>query len=131
MATLLNQLCFGRDIQGLNAYARQFSGLTVGAFFVGSGSPTASNFVVPNTAQNFLAFFSYTAGVNFWVCVTPAGQTPVNAAIPVGTSIAAVNSCLNPSGLLVNKGDNISVITDAASGNCPFGIEFFINQLYI
>lgn len=128
MAAILQQLCFGRDIQGMNAYARQQSGLCVAAYLVGSGSPTASNFTVPNSATNWLAFMSYQAGVNFWVAVGNVINGNARATVPSGTTISTVSTMLNPSGLIVQAGDVISVITDAATGNVGFGIEFYPNQ---
>jgi|ERR1700722_616603 len=117
MSTKLN---FGRDNQGLNAYAPQFP---TDIFTATLAAGTASSVVVPSNFDMWIMSIAIQPGGEVWVAHTNKGQTPVIAAVPVGGTFAAATSELNPGARMVNKGDNISVIT--ANTTCDVEISFY------
>ena len=112
-------LNFGTDIGGRNAYAPGFPQIIVGMYMA---SGTAHPYTVPSTAKSYLVFFSYQAGVNFFVSVN---SSP--AVVPGSSTLSTINCLLNPSGLTVNAGDVISIITDAASGSPAVELALYVN----
>lgn len=103
----MTQLNFGRDIQGLNAFAPQFPDLKYSATLASGGSDDID---VPSTATNWIVVFSYQPGACVWVSVNGT------AAAPAGGTFAANASLLLPAQLEVKAGDNIDVFNNTASG---------------
>lgn len=112
MTTKLN---FGRDVQGMNAYAPMPS---TNMWSATLASGTASSITVPSSHENWIAVFSYQPGANVWIDFTGA-----TAAIPVGGTFASTTAELNPAARLLQKGANISAITDNTS--CDVGIMLY------
>lgn len=98
MSTLLNM---GRDVQGYNAYAPQFS---VDGQSTNLAANAEQHFTIPGNYENWIAVFSYEPGSNIWV----ANNT--TAAVPSG-SFAATVSQLNPAARAVKANDVLSFIT--------------------
>lgn len=101
MSVFLN---FGRDVQGMNAYAPPTSGDKWSATIT-NGAET--HITVPSNYQQWVAVFSFQPGTNVWVDLT--GGT---AAVPAGATLASTTSELNPGARLVQAGGKISLITD-------------------
>ncbi len=95
-------LRFGRDLQGYNAFAPQPSTVQYSATIT---IGTAASVVVPSTYQTWVVSFRYYPN-DVWVDVTGA-----TAIIPVGATLAATTSELNPASMELQAGTNISVIT--------------------
>lgn len=95
-------LILGRDLQGISAYSPQPSNVKYSATIT-NGS--ATSVTVPSTAQVWNVSFRYYPN-DVWVDVSGA-----TAIIPVGATLAATTSELNPASLTLNAGANISVIT--------------------
>lgn len=95
-------LWFGRDAQGMNAYAPQPSTVKYSATITNGSAATVT---VPSTYQVWCVSFRYYPN-DVWVDVSGA-----TAAIPIGGTLAATTSELNPSSLTLNAGTNISMIT--------------------
>jgi hypothetical protein len=104
MSTLLN---FGRDVQGLNAYAPYTATDKYSATIVNG---VATSIIVPSNHKIWIAVFSVQTGGNLWVDFSGA-----TAAIPVGGTLASTTSELNPGARMVNAATNISIITDDTS----------------
>lgn len=101
--TLLN---FGRDVQGMNAYAPQFPDLIYSASLA-SGSD--DDITVPSSNQNWIAVLSYQPGSDVWVSVNDT------ASPPGGATFAATTSFLLPAQLKVKEGDTISCYNNSAT----------------
>lgn len=100
---MTTQLSFGRDIQGYNAYAPQFSTDNFSATLV-NGVP--ESLTIPSNFKLWIVVFSYGPGTNVWVA------NNATAAIPVGATFASSTSFLNPGARMVKAGDVLSLITD-------------------
>lgn len=100
----VNNLIFGRDVQGYNAYAPQDASIKYSATLT-NGS--ATSITVPKSYPSWVAAFSIQPGSNVYVDFTGA-----TAAIPVGATLASTTSSLNPGQRTVFSGGTISVITD-------------------
>jgi len=92
----------GRDVQGYNAYAPQPSTVKYSATIT-DGS--ATSVTVPSTYQTWVVSFRYFPN-DVWVDVSGA-----TAAIPIGATLAASTSELNPASLTLQKGTVISIIS--------------------
>lgn len=103
------QLNFGRDVQGLNAYAPDPAFYKYAAALVIN---TATSFTVPSTYQNWIVSFVYSPGSFVWV-----DFTGVAAVIPVSASFSAVTVEPIPGSRKVKAGDVISVISASASAS--------------
>jgi len=101
-------LAFGRDAQGYNAYAPYPSQVKYSATIT-DGS--ATSITVPSTYQLWVVSFRYFPN-DVWVDVTGA-----TAAIPVGATLASTTSELNPASLTLTAGTNISIITGQTSAD--------------
>ena len=99
----MTQLNFGRDVQGMNAYAPQSSTNKYSATLT-SGS--AASITVPLSSENWIVAFSYKPGATVWVNMLGA-----TAAVPAGATFAATGSELNPGQRKVVGGTVISMIT--------------------
>jgi hypothetical protein len=102
----MTQLNFGRDVQGMNAYAPQFPSNLYNATLT-SGSN--SSITVPSNNQNWIAILSYQPGSDMWVSVNNT------AAAPAGATFAAATSFLLPAQLKVQAGDTISVYNNTST----------------
>lgn len=102
--TLLN---FGRDIQGMNAYAPRPA---TNAFSVTLAINTAATFTVPSNYQNWVVVFSIAPGVSVYVDFTGA-----TAAVPAGSTFAATTSERNPGARTLIAGTTVSVISASAT----------------
>ena len=92
----------GRDVQGYNAYAPQPSTVKYSATIT-DGS--ATSVTVPSTYQTWVVSFRYFPN-DVWVDVSGA-----TAALPIGATLAASTSELNPASLTLQKGTVISIIS--------------------
>jgi hypothetical protein len=108
-------LSFGRDVQGYNAYAPQDSTVKYSATITNGA---ATSITIPNSYTTWIAAFSSQPGTNVWVDFSGA-----TAAIPVGATLAASTSSLNPGQRTVFGGRTISIITDNTSAD--IGIELW------
>jgi hypothetical protein len=104
----VQNLAFGRDAQGYNAYAPQPSTVKYSATIT-NGS--ATSITVPSSYATWIVSFRYYPN-DVWVDVTGA-----TAAIPVGTTLAASTSELNPASLTLPSATTISMITDLTSAD--------------
>lgn len=106
MSVVLN---FGRDSQGYNAYAPFTAGDKWSATIT-NGAET--HITVPSNHAAWIAVFSYQPGCNVWVDLTGAA-----AIVPVGATLAATTSELNPGARMILAGGKISIITDNTSAD--------------
>lgn len=111
MSTKLN---FGRDVQGMNAYAPYFAKDLYSAELDAS---TPTTLTVPSNFKTWIAVFTYTSAEDVWVS---DGGT---AAVPAGATFATTTSVLRPAARLVTAGDVLSFITAASDVNV--GVEFY------
>lgn len=112
---MTNLLNFGRDVQGYNAYAPQDASIKYSATLTNGN---ATSITVPNSYEVWIAAFSSQPGGDLWVDFSGA-----TAAIPVGATLAATTSSLNPGQRTVFAGGTISVITDNTT--LDVGIELW------
>ena len=101
-------LSFGRDVQSYNAFAPAPSTVKFSATIT-DGSATSTT--VPSTYQTWIVSFRYYPN-DVWVDVSGA-----TAAIPVGSTLAATTSELNPASLTLQAGTTISMITGLTSAD--------------
>ncbi len=111
----ITPLSFGRDEQGYNAYAPQDSSVKYSATLTNGNE---SHITVPSSFQIWIVAFSVQPGGNLWVDFSGA-----TAIIPVGATLAATTSSLNPGQRTVFAAGKISVITDDAT--LDVGIELW------
>ena len=111
-------------LQGVNSYGLQMAEIkfsttlaanTEATVTVPSGAPTG--IAESSNTHRVVAVMSYEAASNIWVAVNET------AAKPVGATLAAVTSMLNPPALLVNAGDVIHIIS--ADAGKDVGIAFY------
>lgn len=101
-------LHFGRDTQGMNAYAPDPS-TNIWQATLTNGN--ATSITVPATYQTWIVSFRYYPN-DVWVDVTGA-----TAAVPVGNTLAACTAELNPASLTLQTGATISMITAQSSAD--------------
>lgn len=104
----MDQLLFGRDVQGFNAYAPAFANY---AYSVSLGNAGHATLTIPSTYENWIIVFTYVSGVEIWVS---NGGT---AAVPAGGTIASSVSELSPSARTVKAGDVLDVLNNGTAGN--------------
>lgn len=102
------QLQFGRDAQGFNAFAPYPSNTKFSATIT-NGNATSTT--VPSSYPLWIVSFRYYPN-DVWVDVSGA-----TAAIPVGATLAASTSELNPSSMTLAAGTTISIITAQTSAD--------------
>lgn len=95
-------LSFGRDVQGYNAFAPIPSTVKYSATIT-NGNET--HVTVPSSFAQWVVSFRYFPN-DVWVDVSGA-----TAIIPVGATLASTTSELNPASLMLNSGTKISMIT--------------------
>lgn len=100
------ELDFGRDVQGLNAYAPQISNNMYSAELA---SGDDESLTVPSTSAEWIAVFSYEPGADIWVAINDT------AAPPAGATFLATTSFLLPAQLSVKKGDSISLYNNSTT----------------
>lgn len=98
----VQNLAFGRDAQGYNAYAPYPSTVKYAATITNGA---ATSVVVPSSFSLWVVSFRYFPN-DVWVDVSGAA-----AIIPVGATLASTTSELNPASLTLKAGTNISIIT--------------------
>jgi hypothetical protein len=96
-------LSFGRDTQGMNAYAPRPA---TNAYSVTLAANTARSITVPANYQNWIVVFSISPTASVWVDFTGA-----TAAVPAGNTFAATTSERNPAARTLVAGSVISVIS--------------------
>jgi hypothetical protein len=111
----INELHFGRDTQGYNAYAPLDSSIKYSATITDGN---ATSITVPTSFKVWIVAFSIQPGANVWVDFTGA-----TAIIPVGSTLASTTSSLNPGQRTVFSGGTISIITDNTT--VDVGIELW------
>jgi hypothetical protein len=102
------RLIFGRDAQGFNAFAPAPS-IDKWSATITDGS--ATSITVPSNWGVWIVSFRYYPN-DVWVDVSGA-----DAIIPVGATLAATTSELNPASLTLNAGTKISMITGLTSAD--------------
>lgn len=104
----VSQLNFGRDVQGFNAYAPAPSTVMFSATMT---TGLAASITVPVSSKNWIVSFSYYIN-NVWVDVTGAA-----AIVPVGATLVATTSRMNPASYHLTGGTSISMITGQATAD--------------
>lgn len=100
------QLNFGRDVQGMNAYAPAISDIM---YSCGLASADDQQITVPSSNQNWIAVFSYQPGGTIWVAVNDTAEPPAAGTFTTTTSF------LLPAQLKVKAGDTISFYNNSAT----------------
>lgn len=95
-------LTFGRDSQGINAYAASPSLMKYSATL---NAGAATSVVVPSSAAYWIVSFRYYPN-DVWVNVLGTVAT-----VPAGSTLALTKSELNPASLTLAAGTVISMIT--------------------
>jgi hypothetical protein len=109
-------LNLGRDVQGFNAYAPDFSNLNYNTTLVAN---VEQNFTVPSTYPKFIAIFSSNPGASIWVDSTTTASIP-------GGSFTTSTSTLNPAARTVYAGDVISFVTTDTTAY--MGVSLYVVQ---
>lgn len=102
-------LHFGTDNRGTSAYAPDPS-TTIYNATITNGNET--HITVPSTVSQWVVAFAYQPGTDVWVDFSGA-----TAAVPVGATLVAATSELNPGARSVYSGSKISMITDSTSAD--------------
>jgi len=105
---MTQQLQFGRDVQGMNAYAPNPSTDKWSATLTDG---TTTSITVPNNYPIWIVTFRYFPA-DVWVDVSGA-----NAALPGANTLASTTAELNPSALTLTAGTKISMITGQATAD--------------
>ena len=100
------QLNFGRDVQGMNAYAPAPSDIIYSATLT-SGS--VEPITVPSSNENWIAVFSYEPGADIFVAVN------ATAAAPAGGTFASTTSFLLPAQYKLKAADVISLFNNSST----------------
>lgn len=103
-----------RDINGYNGFGLKFSDNN---YSVNLATATEATLTIPESAQRWLAIFSYEPGSDVWVANNAA------AAIPAGAAFSVTSSQGNPVAREVNGGDVLSLITD--DDNTTVGVSLY------
>lgn len=114
MTTKLN---FGRDIQGYNAFAPQFSDYIVSATLAQS---TDTSTTVPSDSNCYIAVFEPSAGATIYVAVNETAQ------VPAGASFSQTTSECNPAARQVYAGDVLHFITPDIGSS--INVAFYSNS---
>jgi len=106
-----NNLSFGTDVQGRNAYAPNVSNLIYRALLVQN---TAQSITLPTEAgiSNYEVCFSYSPGANVWVDYSGSPAT-----VPSAGAFATSNSEFCPGQRTLPSGTSISLITSDSAGD--------------
>ncbi len=104
---MTTKLIFGRDVQGLNAFAPPFATDGFSATLTASGGN--STVTVPSNFQNWIVAFSYQPGSDIWVSLNTA------AAAPAGSTFASTLSELNPGSRTVKAADVIHILNNGTA----------------
>ena len=97
-----NQLIFGKDFNGIPAYAPQPSLIKFQATLTNGN---ATSCTVPSSSGVWIVSFRYYPN-DVWIDTSGA-----TAAIPAGNTLVACTAELNPASLTLNAGTVISMIT--------------------
>lgn len=116
MSTILR---FGRDTQGMNAYA---PATAEDKWNVLLFNGVAASITVPDNYENWIAVFSYQPGTGVWVDFSGA-----TAVAPTLNTLEPCTAEMNPSARSVKSGDTISMITanaQAQTGVVLYALQF-------
>lgn len=105
MTTKLN---FGRDVQGMNAYAPEFA---TNHYSASLANGDEEKLTVPSNFSEWIVAFSFQPGTNVWVA------NNATAEVPAGTTFVSTSSELNPGARKVFAGDILSFITNNATAD--------------
>lgn len=111
----MTQLNFGRDVQGMNAFAPMPSDIMYSANVPAGGSNAVE---VPSSNENWIVVFSYQAGSTIWVSINDVG------APPAGGIFLPTTSFLMPAQYKLKAGDVISCY-NATGSIQQVGIAFY------
>lgn len=118
MSLLHIPFIMNRDINGYNGFGLRPSNLIWTAALVANA---ATSITVPSYFERYVVIFSIEPGSNVWVAYNHT------AAVPVGSTLAAANSELNPTARQVSSGDSISVITPDTVANISIALYYLPN----
>jgi hypothetical protein len=105
---ITQNLSFGRDVQGYNAYAPYPSVVKYSATITNSSD---TSIVVPSNYALWIVSFRYFPN-DVWVDVSGASAT-----LPSASTLGATTSELNPASLTLKAGTTISIITGQTSAD--------------